>query len=98
NALELELDEAIAERAGKRLSANRVEPEPARERVRLHSARALVPGAGTLRIRSRGTLNDKLHGFYRSQYTDPAGKSHTLATTQFEANDARRAFPCWDEP
>jgi puromycin-sensitive aminopeptidase len=98
NALELELDEAIAERAGKRLIANRIEPEPAHERVRIHFAEALEPGAWTLRIKFRGILNDKLHGFYRSQYTDSAGKSHTLATTQFEATDARRAFPCWDEP
>ena len=43
-------------------------------------------------------LNDKLHGFYRSQYTDAAGKTFTIATTQFEATDARRALPCWDEP
>ena len=49
-------------------------------------------------IKFRGILNDKLHGFYRSQYTDAAGKTHTIATTQFEATDARRAFPCWDEP
>ncbi len=56
------------------------------------------PGSWTLRIKFRGILNDKLHGFYRSQYTDAAGKSHTVATTQFEATDARRAIPCWDEP
>ncbi len=44
-----------------------------------------------------GTLNDKLVGFYRSKY-EYKGKEKHLATTQFEAADARRAFPCWDEP
>ncbi len=44
-----------------------------------------------------GTLNDRLLGFYRSQYKQ-GGKTKYLATTQFEAADARRAFPCWDEP
>src|SRR5207302_3156480 len=82
----------------RRLIANHIELEPARERARIHFADALEPGAWTLRIKFCGILNDKLHGFYRSQYTDTAGKSHTLATTQFEATDARRAFPCWDEP
>jgi len=45
-----------------------------------------------------GTLNDRLLGFYRSQYKDGKGRTKYLATTQFEAADARRAFPCWDEP
>lgn len=44
-----------------------------------------------------GHLNDKLVGFYRSKYKYK-GKERYLATTQFEAADARRAFPCWDEP
>ena len=43
-------------------------------------------------------LNDQLHGFYRSTFTDVDGVEQTVATTQFEATDARRAFPCWDEP
>jgi puromycin-sensitive aminopeptidase len=97
NALELEIDSAVAERAGKSLTAQ-IDPEPARERTRLHFGETLEPGAWVLRIKFRGVLNDKLHGFYRSQYTDAAGKSHTVATTQFEATDARRAIPCWDEP
>jgi puromycin-sensitive aminopeptidase len=98
NALELELDEAVATRAGQTLRAVKILPAPARERVHLHFPQALEPGAWTLKIAFRGVLNDKLHGFYRSQYADAAGKTHTLATTQFEATDARRAFPCWDEP
>ncbi len=97
NALELEIESAVAERGGKSLTAE-VELEPARERARMRFGEALEAGAWTLRIKFRGILNDKLHGFYRSQYVDGAGKSHTVATTQFEATDARRAIPCWDEP
>ena len=37
-------------------------------------------------------------GYYRSKYTDMNGDSKFMGTTQFEAIDARRAFPCWDEP
>ncbi len=98
NALELEIDQAAAERNGRSLPSVRIEMEPARERAHIHFGEALEPGQWKLRIKFRGILNDKLHGFYRSQYTDAAGKSHTAATTQFEATDARRAFPCWDEP
>ena len=51
-----------------------------------------------LRMSFTGELNDKLRGFYRSQYVNPEGENAYLATTQFEATDARRALPCWDEP
>ena len=55
-------------------------------------------GESELSIVFEGTLNDQLRGFYRSQYTNPEGEQKYLATTQFEATDARRAFPCWDDP
>lgn len=69
-----------------------------KERLKLTTAEALSPGKWTIDIKFDGELNDKLHGFYRSTYNDQQGKKHVLATTQFEATDARRAFPCWDEP
>jgi len=56
-----------------------------------------IKGKCFLNLDFKGTLNDKLLGFYRSKYIEN-GKTKYLATTQFEAADARRAFPCWDEP
>lgn len=54
-------------------------------------------GKHKLTLIFRGILNDKMRGFYRSKY-NVKGKDFHMATTQFEATDARRAFPCFDEP
>jgi len=57
-----------------------------------------IVGNAKLSVDFTGILNDRLLGFYKSQYKDKNGNTKYLATTQFEAADARRAFPCWDEP
>ncbi|XP_062947896.1 aminopeptidase N [Cynocephalus volans] len=44
-----------------------------------------------------GELADDLAGFYRSEYTED-GVKKVLATTQMQAADARKSFPCFDEP
>eukprot|EP00818_Percolomonas_sp_WS_P000779 CAMPEP_0117450958 /NCGR_PEP_ID=MMETSP0759-20121206/8750_1 /TAXON_ID=63605 /ORGANISM="Percolomonas cosmopolitus, Strain WS" /LENGTH=897 /DNA_ID=CAMNT_0005243523 /DNA_START=30 /DNA_END=2723 /DNA_ORIENTATION=- len=44
-----------------------------------------------------GVLNDEMMGFYRSKYEDSEGEKY-MASTQFEPCDARRAFPCIDQP
>jgi aminopeptidase 2 len=51
-----------------------------------------------LHMKFTGQLNDKMAGFYRSTYKNPDGTEGILATSQMEATDARRAFPCFDEP
>jgi aminopeptidase 2 len=55
-------------------------------------------GEYSLIIEFSGVLNDKLRGFYHSSFKDHNGNIQSIATTQFESTDARRAFPCFDEP
>lgn len=68
------------------------------DRIRLVFPEKVEPGDWTLTLWFNGMLNDKLCGFYRSTYTDASGEKRKLAATQFEETDARKAFPCGDEP
>ena len=72
--------------------------DQANETVTLKLEHELPAGPARLEFKFTGELNDRLRGFYRSHYRDVDGNEQYLATTQFEATDARRAFPCWDEP
>ncbi|MFM8552013.1 MAG: M1 family metallopeptidase [Nitrospiraceae bacterium] len=98
NAVELEIIEATLSQDSGRSFAGLVQTEGAAERCRITLPETIAPGIWKLSLTFTGTLNDKLRGFYRSTYQDPSGETRTLAATQFEATDARRAFPCWDEP
>jgi puromycin-sensitive aminopeptidase len=98
NAADLSIGDASVTLAdGSRREAT-VTLDEAAERATFSLAEALTPGTVVLACSFTGVLNDLLRGFYRSTYVDEAGGSHTIATTQMESTDARRAFPCWDEP
>ncbi|KAL1506799.1 hypothetical protein ABEB36_006093 [Hypothenemus hampei] len=51
-----------------------------------------------LSLEFHGELNSQLQGFYISHYTNPSGDDRLAVSTQFSPTDARRAFPCFDEP
>ena len=68
------------------------------ELERLIIAHAVTPGDVSIDITFTGILNDKLRGFYRSTFVDDSGTTRTIATTQMQSTDCRRAFPCFDEP
>lgn len=98
NAVDLALQSAMAEDANGRQFKARIELEHKTQRAGLSFQEPIQPGEWRLHLSFHGKLNDQLRGFYRSTYKDASGTPQTLAATQFEATDARRAFPCWDEP
>jgi puromycin-sensitive aminopeptidase len=98
NAVDLTITSAVVEGStDQRLNAT-IELEDSMQRARLSFPESIPPGEWRLHISFQGKLNDQLRGFYRSTYKDKSGATQTMVATQFEATDARRAFPCWDEP
>jgi len=78
------------------------ELDPETQRITLTTN--LEVGPAVVALEFEGAFNENLIGFYLSRFpsqdTDTAGGATEakLATTQFEATHARKAFPCWDEP
>jgi len=99
NSIELTIQPAtLTTSSGKTLTSKKPRLDEKAETATFEFGEALPSGRATLRVGFAGILNDRLRGFYRSRYTDPAGRERYMASTQFEATDARRAIPCWDEP
>jgi len=101
NSAELQFDSVTFEKTEGNVSlkSTQVKLDDETELATITFGEALPQGeGGRLLISFVGDLNDNMKGFYRSKYTHPNGETRFCATTQFEAADARRAFPCWDEP
>ena len=95
NAAELTINSAVVISNGVVQQAV-VKMDPDNERIVLKLANDVSHDA-QVKIDFSGTNNDGMYGFYRSTYVD-GDKANVLLTTQFESADARKAFPCFDEP
>ncbi|HEY1939140.1 MAG TPA: M1 family metallopeptidase [Candidatus Angelobacter sp.] len=92
NAAELQIQKAVITQGLHEQEAH-VSLDTESEQAKLTVSGELAVGPATLHIHFTGILNEKLHGFYLSKTG-----SRRYAITQFEPTDARRAFPCFDEP
>jgi aminopeptidase N len=92
NSAEIEFKEVWIGSADFKQAAS-VSKDEKNESATLTVPNTVPAGPAEIHIRFTGILNDKLRGFYLSQTA-----RRRYAVTQFEATDARRAFPSFDEP
>jgi aminopeptidase N len=93
NAVDIDFHEVSITNGGTTQKA-KVTPDKEKEMVVLAVAKPLAAGPATVHITYAGILNSEMRGLYLGK--DDQGRKY--AATQFEATDARRAFPSFDEP
>ncbi len=59
---------------------------------------AIKPGKTSIEIAYSGKIYEQANGLFALDYKDPKGAEKRALFTQFEAPDARRFVPSWDEP
>jgi aminopeptidase N len=93
NAVDIDFHDVTITSGGATQKA-KVTPEKEKEMVVLSVEKPLAAGPVTVHITYAGILNDEMRGLYLGK--DDHGRKY--AASQFEATDARRAFPSFDEP
>jgi len=97
NALELKIEAASLD--DKELPASAIKTDTKSELLTLALPSELGTGEHTLTLRFAGKINEQGQGLFYMRYQEHGrGARKTMLGTQFEATDARRFFPCWDEP
>ena len=93
NALELEISAVSLDGT----AAASLVPHPESQTVTVTSGRVLEPGKHRLQVDFRGKIGRHPVGLYAEKYR-VGGVEKQMLGTQMEPTDARRVFPCWDEP
>ena len=93
NAVDIDFHDVTITSGGS-TQKGKVRPEKEKEMVVLSVEKPLAAGLATIHITYTGILNDEMRGLYLGK--DDKGRKY--AASQFEATDARRAFPSFDEP
>jgi aminopeptidase N len=97
NALELTITEAEID--GKTVPKTAIKLDPQNELLTIMLPQALTTGGHTLALKFTGKINQFGRGLFYAKYQEQGtGAKKMFLGTQFEATDARRLFPCWDEP
>ncbi len=84
-----------------RLDGRRVKTVVSSDKDQLTTVTLTTPapvGTHTLTFTYTGMIETKPQGLFAQPYTTTEGAPGVLLSTQMEATDARRMFPCWDEP
>jgi aminopeptidase N len=97
NALELGIQKASVD--GKELPTSAITIDKETELLTLTLPSELTAGDHSLALRFTGKINQQGQGLFYMPYQEQgSGARKIMLGTQFEATDARRFFPCWDEP
>ena len=100
NALEMEISDASLD--GKVLPKSAIQIDRENELIILALPSELAAGNHRLALSFSGKINQQGQGLFYMRYQEqgsPAvAEKKFMLGTQFEATDARRFFPCWDEP
>ncbi len=97
NALEIAVAAVAID--DKALSKSAIKIDKLNELLRIALPSELSAGDHTLALSFSGKINEQGQGLFYAPYQEQGtGAKKTVLGTQFEATDARRLFPCWDEP
>ena len=97
NGLELKIEAASVD--GKELPLSAISTDNEKELMTLTLPSELAAGDHALALRFTGKINQQGQGLFYMRYQEQgSGARKVMLGTQFEATDARRFFPCWDEP